>query len=114
MARLVISETLHETGSATLPTYAYRCSSCENSYEKHEGFDAPARQPCPRCGAQAKRVIFPPPIVFKGKGFYVTDSRKSTSSMVGDSDVSNGSASVSSKKEDSKPAASASTASGDD
>jgi len=59
-----------------VPTYEYRCTSCGHQYETREGFDAPARQDCPRCGATAKRLLFPPPIVFKGSGFYITDSRK--------------------------------------
>jgi predicted nucleic acid-binding Zn ribbon protein len=50
-----------------------------------EGFDAPARQTCPRCGGMAKRVLFPPPIVFKGSGFYITDSRKGSQATVSDS-----------------------------
>ena len=59
-----------------MPNYEYKCTQCENQYETREGFDAPSRQPCPKCGAIAKRVLFAPPIVFKGSGFYVTDSRK--------------------------------------
>lgn len=66
-----------------MPTYAYKCTSCDNSYETKEGFDAPARQPCPRCGAVAKRLLFAPPIVFKGSGFYITDSRKGSSATIG-------------------------------
>jgi putative FmdB family regulatory protein len=66
-----------------LPTYAYRCESCGNQYEKREGFSAPARQKCPNCGKQAQRVLFAPPIVFKGSGFYVTDSRKAPASSDG-------------------------------
>jgi len=62
-----------------LPTYAYRCESCGNQYEKRESFSAPARQKCPDCGKQAQRVLFAPPIVFKGSGFYKTDSRGSGS-----------------------------------
>ncbi len=58
-----------------MPTYEYRCSDCANRYETREGFDAPPRQSCPRCGAQARRVLHAPMIVFKGSGFYVNDSR---------------------------------------
>jgi len=61
----------------TMPTYEYRCSACNHQYEKREGFDAPARQRCPKCRKAAIRVIQAPPIVFKGSGFYVTDSRGS-------------------------------------
>ncbi len=66
-----------------MPTYEYRCTGCDHRYETHEGFDAPARQPCPRCGEVAKRLLFPPPIVFKGSGFYSTDSRKGSSTTIG-------------------------------
>jgi putative FmdB family regulatory protein len=67
-----------------MPTYEYLCSKCGNQYEKREGFDAPARQRCPKCRGAAQRMLFAPPIVFKGSGFYVTDSRKSESGVVGD------------------------------
>ncbi len=60
-----------------MPTYEYRCPDCAHEYEKREGFDAPAAQKCPQCGGTARRVIHAPPIVFKGSGFYVTDSRSS-------------------------------------
>jgi len=59
-----------------VPLYDYKCTSCSHQYEMREGFDAPPRQPCPQCGNEAKRVLHPPPIVFKGSGFYITDSRK--------------------------------------
>ena len=58
-----------------MPTYEYACESCGNRYEKREGFDAKPRQKCPACGKTAQRVLFAPPIVFKGSGFYKTDSR---------------------------------------
>ena len=60
-----------------MPTYAYSCTGCGNRYEKRESFSAPARQKCPKCGKTANRVLFAPPIVFKGSGFYKTDSRGS-------------------------------------
>jgi putative FmdB family regulatory protein len=62
-----------------LPTYEYRCSA-GHQYEKREGFDAPAKQKCEKCGKPASRVIFAPPIVFKGNGFYKTDSRAANTS----------------------------------
>jgi putative FmdB family regulatory protein len=98
-----------------VPTYAYRCPN-GHQYELREGFDAPSRQDCVTCGAPAKRVLFPPPIVFKGSGFYITDSRKGSSATV-TSDTSPASSSSSSTesstpKADSAPAPAAS--SGDD
>jgi len=62
-----------------VPTYEYACESCGNRYEKREGFDAKPQQKCPACGKLAQRVLFAPPVVFKGSGFYKTDSRGASS-----------------------------------
>src|ERR1700692_373775 len=59
-----------------MPRYDYRCGACGTVYEKREGFDAPSVQVCPECSGTARRVLTPPAIVFKGSGWYVTDSRK--------------------------------------
>lgn len=59
-----------------MPTYEYRCEQCRHRYEKREGFDAPSVQPCPQCNGMARRIFYPPPIVFKGAGFYNTDNRR--------------------------------------
>ncbi len=58
-----------------MPTYEYECSA-GHRYEKREGFDALATQRCAKCRRTARRVLHAPSIVFKGSGFYVTDSRK--------------------------------------
>jgi putative FmdB family regulatory protein len=63
-----------------VPTYEYLCASCGERYDKREGFDAPARQKCQSCRkSTAQRVLYAPPVVFKGSGFYKTDSRRSSS-----------------------------------
>lgn len=59
-----------------MPTYEYSCMDCSHVYDKREGFDAPALQECPVCDGTARRVLHAASIVFKGSGFYVTDSRK--------------------------------------
>lgn len=58
-----------------MPKYDYRCGTCALVYEKREGFDAPSVQACPECSGEARRVLTPPAIVFKGSGWYKTDSR---------------------------------------
>jgi putative FmdB family regulatory protein len=99
-----------------VPLYDYKCSSCGNQYEMREGFDAPARQPCPKCGNEAKRVLHPPPIVFKGSGFYITDSRKGGQATLTDNSFmdtgKNGDSSTSSS--DSAPSSPAPAASASD
>ena len=58
-----------------MPTYEYECSA-GHRYEKRQGFDAPPTQRCAQCRRTARRVLYVPSVVFKGSGFYVTDSRK--------------------------------------
>jgi putative FmdB family regulatory protein len=59
-----------------MPLYDYRCSKCQNLVEVRHGFNDRYAEPCSKCGGEFSRVFNPAPIVFKGSGFYVTDSRK--------------------------------------
>src|SRR3990172_2552943 len=66
----------------SLPTYEYHCPSCKATYELRQGFDAETTQICEECGkGTAKRVLHAPPVVFKGSGWYVTDSRNKSSAI---------------------------------
>lgn len=79
-----------------MPTYEYHCPACEATYELRQGFDAPTTHTCEECGkGTARRVLHAPPIVFKGSGWYITDSRNKQSA-VSDSSSGDGSASESS------------------
>jgi putative FmdB family regulatory protein len=61
-----------------MPLYDYKCAQCGKVTEVRHGFDEAFDSPCPTCGGSLARVFNPASIVFKGPGFYVTDSRKST------------------------------------
>lgn len=62
-----------------MPTYEYLCESCGHRFEVLQHIaDAPLTT-CPNCSGHIHRVLFPAGIVFKGSGFYKTDSRGSTS-----------------------------------
>jgi putative FmdB family regulatory protein len=61
-----------------MPTYEYECNECEFLFERKQRFDEEPVAMCPKCEGRARRVIHSVPIIFKGSGFYVTDSRKST------------------------------------
>jgi putative FmdB family regulatory protein len=63
-----------------LPTYGYRCPACSNEFDVWQRMTDEPGAACPRCGAVANRQFFPAGIVFKGTGFYATDSRASSSS----------------------------------
>ena len=63
-----------------MPLYDYQCRACSKVTEVRHGFREPYEGTCPECGSdQLARVFNPAGIVFKGSGFYMTDSRKKTS-----------------------------------
>ena len=58
-----------------MPTYQYACSQCDHTFEAFQSFsDAPLTQ-CPKCQAEVKKVFGTVGVVFKGSGFYKTDSK---------------------------------------
>ncbi len=63
-----------------VPLYDYQCKQCQTITEVRHGFKDVHVEPCPQCGGSLSRVFNPAGIVFKGSGFYITDSRKSTGS----------------------------------
>jgi len=92
-----------------VPTYQYACTNPEGKHEFEvvQSFsDAPVSE-CPECGAPVRKVYGSVGVVFKGSGFYRTDSRKAASSSESSSNGS--STSSSSPKESSSPAPAAST-----
>lgn len=65
-----------------VPIYEYHCPACKSTYELRQGFDAAITHKCEECGkGTAKRVLHAPPVVFKGSGWYATDSRNKSSAM---------------------------------
>jgi len=90
-----------------VPTYQYTCTECGEPLETVQKFSDEPLTVCPACGGRLRKVFSPVGIVFKGSGFYRTDSRKSataaapatkdkspaeSSSSTSDSGSSNGSA----------------------
>jgi putative FmdB family regulatory protein len=66
-----------------MPTYRYRCSDCGNEFDQYQKFADEPLTVCPACDGAIRRVIQPVGVVFKGSGWYVTDSRPSSSSTNG-------------------------------
>ncbi|MFM7719359.1 MAG: FmdB family zinc ribbon protein [Actinomycetota bacterium] len=62
-----------------MPTYEYACTACGRHTEVHQRLtDAPLTT-CESCGGALRKVFHPAGIVFKGSGFYATDSRSKRS-----------------------------------
>lgn len=68
-----------------MPTYGYRCSRGHQFEVVQRITDKPLAV-CPECGAPATRVFYPVGVIFKGQGFYKTDSRGSASLEPGKTD----------------------------
>ena len=60
-----------------MPTYQYTCTECGEPLETVQKFSDEPLTVCPACGGRLRKVFSPVGIVFKGSGFYRTDSRKS-------------------------------------
>lgn len=61
-----------------MPLYEYQCRPHSHRFEVRHGINEQPITSCPECGGEVRRVIHPVGVVFKGSGFYVTDSRKSS------------------------------------
>jgi len=59
-----------------MPIYEYECGHCKARFEVKQGFDEEPQAACPQCQGRARRLFYPSPVIFKGSGFYITDSRK--------------------------------------
>lgn len=58
-----------------MPTYAYACTACEHRFEVQQSFSDDALTECPECQGKLRKLFNSVGIVFKGSGFYRTDSR---------------------------------------
>lgn len=64
-----------------MPTYDYECTSCNKVMEIFQQMSEEPLQKCPECGEKIKRLVGGGlGVIFKGNGFYVTDSRKDSKS----------------------------------
>ncbi|MFB8238826.1 FmdB family zinc ribbon protein [Kitasatospora purpeofusca] len=66
-----------------MPTYQYQCTECGNGLEAVQKFTDEPLTTCPDCQGRLRKVFSAVGVVFKGSGFYRTDSRSSSSSSVG-------------------------------
>ena len=102
-----------------MPTYEYACAECGERLEAVQKFSDDPLTECPACHGRLRKVFSPVGIVFKGSGFYRTDSRSSSSvngSTANGSSSSSDSSAASEKSSgaDAKPSGSDSGSSGTD
>jgi putative FmdB family regulatory protein len=101
-----------------VPTYQYACTACDHRFDAVQSFSDPSLTDCPVCSGRLRKVFSSVGIVFKGSGFYRTDSRSGatvpetkTETKSESKSESNGSAASSSSSKESSSSASSSSSS---
>lgn len=104
-----------------MPTYSYACTTCDNKFDVVQAFSDDALTDCPQCDGRLRKLFGKVGVVFKGSGFYRTDSREAAKSSANgsaksssDSESSSGSGSTEKKSESTKSDSSGSTSSKSD
>jgi len=103
-----------------VPTYSYACTECDNKFDLVQAFSDDALTECPQCDGRLRKLFGKVGVVFKGSGFYRTDSREAAKSAAksasngaakSDSESSSSSGSTEKKSEPSKSDSSGSSSS---
>ena len=65
-----------------MPIYPYACTVCGHTFEAQQSFTDPSLTECPECSGRLRKVFSSVGVVFKGSGFYRTDSRSGSNGTV--------------------------------
>ncbi|MFD4252756.1 MULTISPECIES: FmdB family zinc ribbon protein [Amycolatopsis] len=95
-----------------MPTYQYACKECGHRFEAVQSFSDASLTECPECTGPLRKLYGAVGVIFKGSGFYRTDSRSSSSSSSSKSSTSSSSSSSTSSESKSSSASSSSSSSG--
>lgn len=68
-------------GGNLVPTYAYACKDCGHAFDVQQSFSDDSLTVCPECRGALRKKFNSVGVVFKGSGFYRTDSRSTSSSV---------------------------------
>ncbi|MEV0252520.1 FmdB family zinc ribbon protein [Nocardia sp. NPDC050712] len=92
-----------------MPTYSYACTQCDNRFDIVQSFSDDALTVCPECSGKLRKLFNSVGIVFKGSGFYRTDSRGGSATASEPAKSDNGS---STKSTESAPSSGTSSGTG--
>lgn len=94
-----------------MPTYSYACTECDNRFDIVQSFSDDALTVCDDCNGKLRKLFNSVGIVFKGSGFYRTDSRSSKADTIAKSDASTSTSTSSTSTSTASSTPAASTAS---
>lgn len=83
-----------------MPTYSYACTECGNRFDAVQAFSEDSLTSCPKCSGRLRKLFGSVGVVFKGSGFYRTDSREAAKSTINGSSSSSESTTSSSSSSD--------------
>ncbi|MDE3089459.1 MAG: hypothetical protein KGJ80_08760 [Chloroflexota bacterium] len=84
-----------------MPVYEYECENCGTRFERLQSMKEESVRVCPECAGRVHKIFHAAGIIFKGSGWYITDSRKATSGAVSSNTKPSG---AESKPTETKPA----------
>ncbi|AVL99767.1 FmdB family transcriptional regulator [Gordonia iterans] len=93
-----------------MPTYSYACTDCDNKFDVQQSFSDDSLTTCPQCEGKLRKLFNSVGVVFKGSGFYRTDSRSGSGSLPSGDSKSSSSSSDSSSNSTSSTSASSTSA----
>jgi len=96
-----------------VPTYSYACTECGNRFDVVQAFTDDALTTCEKCSGRLRKLFNSVGVVFKGSGFYRTDSRESAKSSANGSAKSTSSSGTDGSSSDKSGASEKSSSSGD-
>jgi putative FmdB family regulatory protein len=82
-----------------VPTYSYACTECDNKFDVVQAFSDDTLTECPKCDARLRKLFGKVGVVFKGSGFYRTDSRVAAKTASNGSSTGSESSSTSTSSE---------------
>jgi putative FmdB family regulatory protein len=97
------------TSEVFVPTYSYACTECGDRFDAVQAFSDSALTTCAMCNGRLRKLFGNVGVVFKGSGFYRTDSRESAKSSSNGSATTSESTSSSSSEKSSEKSSSTST-----
>jgi putative FmdB family regulatory protein len=101
------------TSEVSVPTYSYACTECGNRFDAVQAFSDDSLTSCPKCSGRLRKLFGSVGVVFKGSGFYRTDSREAAKSTINGSSSSSSESTTSSSSDKSSDKSSSDKSSSD-